>query len=250
MIDVSYAAPNLVALYDGLNGWSDGRDLYVSLLRKPPERVLDAGCGTGMLAVAISEIGHDVVGIDPARAMLDVAAHRKGGDAIDWHCSTLQDFRSEDRFDLIYMTGHAFQCLLDDDDILLAFRSVVELLKLDGRFVFETRNPSLRPWLRWDPEDSRRSGTAPDGQPFEMSHKVLHADGHLVTFETTFRIGNEMPPLLSKSTLRFCELREIVQLAGQARLHLDRCWGNWDRTALSEQSPEIIVSLKRQEPDL
>lgn len=249
MADVSYADPNLVALYDGLNGWSDGRDFYVSMLRIPPERVLDAGCGTGMLAVAISEIGHDVVGIDPARAMLDVAVHRKGGDEIDWRCSTLQDFRSEDGFDLIYMTGHAFQCLLDDDDILAAFQSVAELLKPKGRFVFETRNPSVRPWLRWTPGDSRRSGTAPDGQPYEMFHNVLRADGRLITFETTFRIGHKRLLLLSRSTLRFCELQEIVQLAGRASLQLDRCWGDWDLTALSEQSPEIIVSLKRKRPD-
>lgn len=244
MTDVSYADPSLVALYDELNGWSCGRDFYVSLLPKPPARVLDVGCGTGMLAVAISRMGHDVVGIDPARAMLDVAAHRKGGDAIDWHCSTLQDFRPEDCFDLIFMTGHAFQCLLDDDDILVAFRSVAELLKPDGQFVFETRNPSVHPWLKWNPEDSRRTGTAPDGQPYETFHKVLCADGRLITFETTFRIGHKRRRLLSESTLRFCELQEMIQLARHASLQLDRCWGDWDRTALSERSPEIIVSLK------
>ena len=135
------------------------------------------------------------------------------------------------------MTGHAFQCLLGDDDILAAFQTVAELLKPDGQFVFETRNPSMRPWLRWNPEDSRRTGTAPDGQPYEMFHKVLRADGRLVTFETAFRIGHERLLLLSESTLRFCELQEIVQLAGQASLQLDRCWGDWDRTALSERSP-------------
>ncbi len=245
MIDASYADPVLVALYDGLNGWSDGRDFYLSLPRRAHERILDAGCGTGMLTVAFSKKGHDVVGIDPAQAMLDVAMRREGEHDVDWRCSTLQDFRSKDDFDLIYMTGHAFQCLLDDHDILAAFQCVARLLRQGGRFVFETRNPAVRPWLRWEPEPSRQIGTTPDGQPFEMFHKVLQENGRLVTFETTYRIGNEGPLLLSKSTLRFCGVQETVRLAQQSGLELDCCWGDWDRSPLSASSREIIMSLKR-----
>lgn len=246
MTDTSYVNPDIVALYDELNGWSDQRDFYVSLPRRTPEQVLDAGCGTGMLAVALSAKGHDVVGIDPAKAMLDVAMQRKDDGAVDWHCATLQDFRSEDRFDLIYMTGHAFQCLLNDQDVLEAFQSVARLLTPSGQFIFETRNPAVQPWLRWEPECSRRTGATPDGQPYEMFHKVLHADGRFVTFETTYRIGTSGLPLLSKSTLRFCELQDIAHFAEQAGLQLERCWGDWDRSALSDSSPEIIVSLKRR----
>ncbi len=121
MTDVSYAHPDLVGLYDDLNGWNAARDFYVSWPYKRPQRVLDAGCGTGLLTVAMAELGHDVVGIDPAKAMLKAAKRRKGGHAVKWHCSMLQDFRSKGDFDLIYMTGHAFQCLLEDRDILAAF---------------------------------------------------------------------------------------------------------------------------------
>lgn len=245
MTDASYADPSLVALYDELNRWSTARDFYMSLPDRTPERVLDAGCGTGMLAAAFSMSGHDVVGIDPAPAMLDVAMYRKGGHGVDWNCSSLQDFRSNDRFDLIYMTGHAFQCLLDDHDILAAFRSVVMLLSPRGRFVFETRNPAVRPWLKWEPECSRRTGKMPDGQPYEMFHNVVHADGRYVTFETTFRLGIERQSFLSKSTLRFCGMQEIAQLAQESGLELEHCWGDWDRSALSEKSPEIIISLER-----
>lgn len=207
--------------------------------------MLDAGCGTGMLTVAMSEHGHDVVGVDPASAMLDVAKRRKGGDAVEWHCSTLQEFRSENRFDLIYMTGHAFQCLLDDRDIFDAFQSVARLLMPDGQFVFETRNFDAHPWLRWSPDRSRRTGVTSSGRSYEMFHRVLDVDGRFVTFETSYQIGHE-GPVMSRSTLRFCELDEIVQFAQQAGLHIEQHWGDWDRSSLSEASPEVIVSLKLQ----
>ena len=52
------------------------------------------------------------------------------------------------------MTGHAFQCLLADDDILQAFRAVVAVLAPGRQFVFETRNPACAPWQNWVPARS------------------------------------------------------------------------------------------------
>lgn len=246
MTDAHYSHPKLVALYDTLNAWDDSRDFYLSLPRAAPERVLDAGCGTGMLATAFAAAGHRVAGIDPAAAMLAFAMRREGSDRVDWHSATLQAFRSEQRFDLIYMTGHAFQCLLRDEDVLAAFRSVAGLLAPAGRFVFDTRNPAAQAWRRWQPDVSRRTGRTPAGETYEMFHRLLEVDGPFVTFETSYRIGAGAPPLLSRSTLRFHEAAEIAERAGPAGLCLGELWGDWDRSALSGASPEIIVSLQAE----
>ena len=47
-------------------------DLVQALL-PPPARVLDAGCGTGRVAVELTRRGYDVVGVDCDAAMLDTA---------------------------------------------------------------------------------------------------------------------------------------------------------------------------------
>jgi 2-polyprenyl-3-methyl-5-hydroxy-6-metoxy-1,4-benzoquinol methylase len=53
------------------------RRAWVELLREhlptPPAAVLDAGCGTGSLSVALAELGHQVTGIDLSPAMLALA---------------------------------------------------------------------------------------------------------------------------------------------------------------------------------
>lgn len=46
--------------------WSDA-------LPEPPGRVLDLGTGSGYVALLLSELGHDVVGLDGAVGMLEVA---------------------------------------------------------------------------------------------------------------------------------------------------------------------------------
>lgn len=111
---------------------------------------------------------------------------------------------------------------------------------------FSVRSRTRRASRRWLPDRARRTGGTPDGKPHETFHRLLDVDGPFVTFETTYRIGAEASPILSKSRLRFYAAPEIVELAQQAGLSLGRIWGDWDRSALSDSSPEIIVSLQRR----
>ncbi|MGB3711831.1 MAG: magnesium protoporphyrin IX methyltransferase [Erythrobacter sp.] len=58
-------------------------------------RVLDAGCGTGALSVAAACRGADVVGVDVASGLVDVARERAPGfvghGRIDWHAGDMLD---------------------------------------------------------------------------------------------------------------------------------------------------------------
>lgn len=55
-------------------------------------RLLDAGCGTGALAIAAAERGADVVAIDVSQGLIDVAAKRAPeGLSIDWRVGDMGD---------------------------------------------------------------------------------------------------------------------------------------------------------------
>lgn len=59
-------------------------DLVLPLLPPPPAAVADLGCGTGSLSVLLAEAGHEVVGIDLAPGMVEMArakADRHGVEA-------------------------------------------------------------------------------------------------------------------------------------------------------------------------
>lgn len=113
------------SLYDCVNPWSVSDDFYVDRAVEGGGPVLDLGCGTGMLACGIAAKGLSVTGVDPAEAMLRIARTRPGGDKVNWIKSDGQSLRLPQRFNFIYMSGHAFQALLKDDD-------AVELLRVAG----------------------------------------------------------------------------------------------------------------------
>ncbi len=80
-------------------------DLVSWLLGKPGARVLDAGCGTGRVAIELARRGYDTVGIDSERSMLD-AARAKAPD-LEW---ILGDLSSPELplhdFDLVVAAGN------------------------------------------------------------------------------------------------------------------------------------------------
>jgi SAM-dependent methyltransferase len=69
-----------------------------------PASVLDAGCGTGRVAIELARRGVDVVGVDLDAAMLD-EARRKAPD-LTWVRADLSTLDLGRRFDLVVMAGN------------------------------------------------------------------------------------------------------------------------------------------------
>ena len=151
MVDRLFAEPELAALYDRFCAWDrrDDLDFYLPLVLAAG-RVLDVGCGTGMLLRRARQEGHAgrLCGLDPAAAMLAIA--RAQGD-IEWIEGDLSTVSFDQEFDLVVMTGHAFQVLTGDAELAMALAAIARALAGNGLFAFETRNPLARGWERWTP---------------------------------------------------------------------------------------------------
>ncbi|WP_075001317.1 class I SAM-dependent DNA methyltransferase [Streptomyces qinglanensis] len=69
-----------------------------------PSSVLDAGCGTGRVAIELARHGIDVVGVDLDSSMLATARHLAPG--IPWHLSDLAGLDLGRTFDVVVMAGN------------------------------------------------------------------------------------------------------------------------------------------------
>jgi SAM-dependent methyltransferase len=238
MKDAQYVDPRLAALYDRLNGADHDHRFYDSKIGSQPLRVLDLGCGTGLLARQLADQGHGLTGLDPAAAMIDWARAQDSAGRIAWHVGTIEDLPPDARFDVVVMTGHAFQCLTTDAVVRATMAAVRGRLAPGGRFMFESRNPLARAWERWTPDDVDVVQDAA-GNPVRVFTEILAADGRIVTFRShcVFPDGE----FLSDSTLLFLPRAEITRHLTEAGFTRMEMFGDWDGSAMADESPEIIV---------
>ena len=234
------------SLYDNFNGWDVCDDFYFDLARtlKSGAHVLDLGCGTGLLACRIAEEGFAVTGIDPAKGMLDVARTRPGAERVAWVKGVGQAMRLPQRFELIYMTGHAFQALLTDDDAIAVLRTARDHLTDDGRLAFETRNPARKAWLSWTP-DRRRSAVTDHGNVEEFFQTNADPATGIVDLAAHYRFADSGKTIVGRSRIRFIGLNHLRRLLAAAGLEPIAWYGDWDRSPLSADSREFIVIAGR-----
>ena len=242
MVDRLFSEPRLAELYDAFCAGRPDFDFYLPLVMSA-KSVLDVGCGTGELLRLAREAGHTgrLCGLDPAEAMLQVAQQRRD---VEWVHGDLNSVDWSREFDLVVMTGHAFQVFVDDNQLRASLAAIRSALTEDGRFVFETRNPTARGWEAWTPDNAVE--IVHSGRLVRMAHQVeTPIVGDTVSFTATFTSSTWDRPLVSRSTLRFLDADSLSSFLSDAGLTIEEQFGDWDRQSLTDTSPEIITVARR-----
>ena len=122
-------------------GLVSGGDAGVPENRNDQERntILDLGCGTGTLTELLARRGYDMIGIDNAADMLEIAMEKRVKSGLDI-LYLLQDMRS---FELYGTVGavvsvcDSVNYLLEEEDVVETFRLVNNYLYPGGLFIFD-----------------------------------------------------------------------------------------------------------------
>lgn len=236
--DRLYIDPELVQFYDLEN--DGGADLdYCIAFAEGALSVLDLGCGTGQVAVALAP-GRKVTGVDPASAMLDVARRRPGGDSVEWVEADARHVRLGKKFDLVLLTGHAFQVFLTSEDQRAVLATIAAHLAPEGRFIFDSRNPAARAWLNWVPEKSQRPVGHPSlGAVQSWNDAAWDEATGVVTYETHYK-ASDGRRFHAESKIAFPDKDTLALMLEEAGLVADRWLGNWHGAPWTLTSREII----------
>jgi ubiquinone/menaquinone biosynthesis C-methylase UbiE len=242
--DHLFSDVRLAALYDLFCGGRKDFDFYLKLVMSA-NSVLDVGCGTGALLHRAKEAGHTgrLCGLDPAVGMLEQARRRSD---VEWILGDLASVGWDREFDLIVMTGHAFQVFVEDDDLRTALAAIRSALSDDGRFAFETRNPLVREWEHWT-SAAAAEVTDSDGAVVRMAREVqTPVVGDIVSFTHTFTSPSWDRPQISQSTLRFLDAGSLSSFLSDSGLVIKEQFGDWGGQSLTTTSPEIITIARRR----
>ena len=139
---------NSARLYDVDNrdNLHDDIPFYIGYARRQQGEILELGCGTGRVALALAAEGFHVTGLDLSRQMLDIfreklAARPELAKKITLVHGSMANFTFERKFSMIIAPFRAFQCLTEDSDIENSLRCIRNHLADGGIFIVNVFNP-------------------------------------------------------------------------------------------------------------
>ncbi len=224
----------LAEYYDRLNG-ADYK-AYAEFVQRIFKRygtgeqslVLDLGCGTGSLTMALAELGYDMIGADISPEMLTVALDR----AYDSGKSILylnQDMRS---FEL-YGTVDGIVCALDGinyltkrEDVLKTLRLVRNYLNPEALFIFDVNSE-----YRFKEIFAKRDFFLEDDGVYMGWHSDFDEKSGICTFDLTLFAENEDGTYTRHEEEQSEKLwtdGELKQLIDEAELELVDIFADFD----------------------
>lgn len=234
----------LVRVYDAECPWSRDDEFFLSVVDETPgARVLDLGCGTGRLALAMAAAGHTVTGVDPAQASLEAARAKPGAERVTWLEGTSPDLPSS-AYDIAVMTSHVAQFFVGDEEWRSTLEDLRRALVPGGRLVFDSRDPRAREWERWNPVDSRRDITLPDGAVVSAWTEVTAVRDGAVSFTHHYTLPDG-EQLDSTATLRFRTEQEVRSALRDAGFSVESLYGGWQREPVGAGDGELLVVARR-----
>ncbi len=164
--------------------------------------VLDVGCGTGLMAKALTDRGYEVVGVDASADML-ARAHQLLGPGAQLYERTLPNLAVDGVFDAAISTFDALN-YVTADELRASFREIVARLRPGGWLVFDLHTDAMLEFTLANPVVT---GTA-DGQSFAISSVV---DPAARTCDTRIEVtSGEAGPFAERHRQYFHRASEVL----------------------------------------
>ena len=232
---------------------------YVDAARAVGDPVLELGCGTGRITVALAEAGYRVTGLDISERMLQRAEQKRTALSREARArmhlvqGDMARFELGEKFRLIIIPFRPFQHLIEMQQQLDCLACVRKHLAPQGRLIldfFQTDAERMH-----DPAYLSESPIAeydlPDGRHMRIMervaafHRALQRNDVEMIFYLRSANGKE-ERLVFAWTLRYFFRYEVEHLLERCGFRVLAQYGNFDRTPIQDDSPEMIFVAKSQ----
>ncbi|MEM9587056.1 MAG: class I SAM-dependent methyltransferase [Planctomycetota bacterium] len=140
----------------------------------PVKSLLEPGCGTGRLVVAMSQLGYNVTGLDLSEPMLGYLRKQLRRKSLEAGVvqGDMTDMRLGRQFDAAFCTFNTFRHLMTEQASVRHLRDVAEHVRPGGLYILGFH---CLPWDA-DPESTERWTATAGGTRISVTFKVIDFD--------------------------------------------------------------------------
>lgn len=119
--------------------WVNFTNALIHQSNKEIKSIVDLGCGTGEIAIRLSDLGYDVTGVDYSTEMLTAAAQKalNRNKKISWIKQDIRDLEGFNKIDLMVSYCDVINYITEKEDLLDVFKRVHASLTEQGMFIFD-----------------------------------------------------------------------------------------------------------------
>ncbi len=223
-------------------------DEIISSDDKKRRLLVDLGCGTGSLTLAMEKKGYDVTGIDLSCDMLSMAFNKKieaSSNAIFVN-QDITEFSLPRKADAIICSLDVLNHLCDGEAVKSVFGCVSRYLAKGGIFVFDMNTPYKHKNLLSDNAFIYDLGDA----YITWQNEYNEADGS-VDITLDFFIEDEESGMYDRYSEQFSEQvyeqLEVEQMLTECGLELIAEFDGWSENKPHEETDRILYVTKRKE---
>lgn len=226
---------------------------YREAAREYGDPILELGCGTGRITMALAEAGKRITGLDLSERMLERAVQKRAALRVEarerLHLiqGDMTKFDLGEKFRLIIIPFRPMQHLLEVEQQIACLECVRKHLRPDGRLVLDVFQTDAE--RMHDPIHQRETlvteyKTA-DGRNVRISERIaaFHRAEQRNDVEMIFSVehpGGRKERLVFAWPLRYFFRYEVEHLLARCGFRLGAEYGNFVRTPIRDDSPEMI----------
>ncbi|RWF05573.1 MAG: class I SAM-dependent methyltransferase [Mesorhizobium sp.] len=225
--------------YTRVRGMIDEVDDTVAFLERLVSggNALELGVGGGRVAVPLSERGVRIDGIDNSECMLKLLNKRSG--LVKARKGDIANFRSEQRYSLVYCVYNTFTMLFTREAQLACLRSAAEALDDEGTLVIEIAVPNLEGFVH----GQKTSTILLDNENTIMIAEVHDPLKQNVVSTLLWFSGTSVRRL--PHHIRYVYHQELDTMAEYVGLKLAERWEDWAKCAFSGSSKRHVSVYRR-----
>lgn len=152
------------------------------------KRLVDIGCGTGVLSVQFAKAGYDVIGVDLSESMLTIAQSRslEQGVDISFICQSMSELDGLDEVDVAVIAIDSINYLETFEEVKQTLKLVFESLTPNGQLFFDVHS-----LYKMDVIYPDGPFTYEDEQVAYIWHTEVGEEAHSIYHDITFFVQDE-----------------------------------------------------------
>lgn len=225
-------------------------DTYVELINLAAngiagKKILDVGCGTGLLSVKLAKLNGLVTGVDLSPEMLSIAMNRAKSLnlPVSFAQQPMQQLTGFSDFDIAIIAIDSLNYVVEEEEVLQTFRNIYDSLAVDGVLLFDVHSTFKMDVIFMESPfifDNKRISYIWNTEVGDESHSVYSDLAFFVRTENDlYKRFDEVHYQRTFSVL------EYVDMLSQVGFSIERIFSDWEDLPPKFDSERIFFQVRK-----